>query len=52
MTSIRVLSIDVLLRNVTMRLPFRFGVHTMTVAPVCLVRLETEDAHGVRAVGW
>lgn len=34
------------------RLPFRFGVHTLTVAPLCLLRLTAELSDGSKATGF
>jgi len=34
------------------RLPFRFGIHTMTEAPLALLQVEVETTNGERARGW
>jgi len=44
--SIRPIDADVRLLNCRARLPFRFGAHTMTAAPLCLLRLSVETPGG------
>ena len=52
MIRLRPIAVDVRMRDVSMRLPFRFGVHTMTAAPLVHLRVDLEAADGRRASGW
>lgn len=47
---LRVVESGVWLRNVRLRMPFRFGSARMTAAPICHLRVVVEDASGRR--GW
>ena len=40
------------IRNVFARMPFRFGVITMRVAPLLTLAVEIEAAAGRRAIGY
>jgi len=50
MLKLRVGESGVWMRNVRLRMPFRFGSARMTAAPVCHLRVVVEDANGRR--GW
>jgi len=47
----RIREIDLFERPVTLRLPFRFGVVTLTEAPQAFVRARIETEKGAAAVG-
>ncbi|MCB1807312.1 MAG: mandelate racemase, partial [Candidatus Competibacteraceae bacterium] len=48
---IRVKEIDFFQRPVTLRLPFRFGIVTLTEAPQAFVRVRVENQRGQSAWG-
>ena len=48
---LRVVDSRVGIRNAFTRMPFRFGVVTMTAAPVALLEVTVEAADGRRATG-
>ena len=47
----RIASIDLFERNVTLRLPFRFGAATLTSCPQAFVRVRIVFADGRSATG-
>ncbi|MEE2883649.1 MAG: hypothetical protein VYD70_07970 [Planctomycetota bacterium] len=49
---IRVTGVDLELQNCSTRIPFRFGIHTLTEAPMAVVRLEAETSDGTALTGW
>ena len=49
---LRVVAHDAFRTECVTRIPFRFGIHTMTAAPLCLLQLEVEAEDGRRARGW
>src|SRR5713101_1555278 len=48
---LRILALDLFERNVVLRLPFRFGVVTLTACPQAFVRARIAVEDGVEAVG-
>ena len=50
--TLRVTAIDFFERPVVLRMPFRFGVVTMTQAPQCFVRARIRLADGREGAGW
>jgi hypothetical protein len=49
---IRVLESSLHLLNCTARIPFRFGMNTMTAAPQCMMRVLVETERGQRGEGF
>ncbi len=49
---IRICEVSQAVRNVHLRMPFRYGGATMTAVPVLHLRTLVEDAQGRRAEGW
>ncbi|MGE4601789.1 MAG: enolase C-terminal domain-like protein [Planctomycetota bacterium] len=49
---IRVTGVDLELHNCTTRIPFRFGIHTLTEAPMAVVALTAETSDGTALAGW
>jgi len=49
--AVTIRSIDMFERPVTLRMPFRFGIVTLTHAPQVFVRLVLEDGRGGEAIG-
>ena len=49
---LRVLQVDLYLTDCTTRLPFRFGMSTLTFAPLCTARVAIETEAGVRGEGY
>ena len=49
---LRVLQVDLYLTDCTTRLPFRFGMSTLTFAPLCTARMLVETETGVRSEGF
>lgn len=49
---LRIKSIDFRFQNLRLRMPFRFGIATLTETPQMTMRLVAEDANGQRAVGY
>ncbi|MGE4618335.1 MAG: enolase C-terminal domain-like protein [Planctomycetota bacterium] len=49
---IRVTGVDLELQNCNTRIPFRFGVHTLTEAPMALVKVQAETSDGTSLAGW
>ena len=49
---IRVTGVDLELQNCSTRIPFRFGIHTLTEAPMAVVKLEAETSDGTALTGW
>ena len=49
---IRVTGVDLELHNCTTRIPFRFGIHTLTEAPMAVVSLTAETSDGTALAGW
>lgn len=49
---IRILDVSLHLTDCRARIPFRFGIHTMTAAPLCLARVLVEDRSGRRMEGF
>ena len=47
----RILSLDFLERDVRLRMPFRFGIVTLTESPQCFVRARIRLANGIEAEG-
>ena len=48
---LRVLKADLWMNEAATRLPFRFGVTTMTWAPIVLAQVDVEDEQGTRSSG-
>lgn len=49
---LRVVEISLHLLNCTARIPFRFGMNTMTAAPLCMMRVLVETESGQRGEGF
>src|SRR5260370_42458883 len=48
---LHILALDLFERNVVLRLPFRFGVVTLTACPQAFVRARIAPEAGIEAVG-
>ncbi|MEC9475788.1 MAG: enolase C-terminal domain-like protein [Planctomycetota bacterium] len=49
---IRVTGVELELQSCCTRIPFRFGVHTLTEAPMAVVKLSAETSDGTPLAGW
>ncbi|EJZ19981.1 hypothetical protein RCCGEPOP_17503, partial [Rhizobium sp. Pop5] len=49
--SIKIIAIDAFERDITLRLPFRFGAATLEKAPQAFLRVRVEDEQGKTAIG-
>lgn len=49
---LRICDVSFHLTNCHTRIPFRFGIHTMTAAPLCVTRAVVEAESGERAEGY
>ena len=49
---IKVTGIDLQLQDCSTRIPFRFGVHTLTTAPMAVATISAETSDGTALVGY